>query len=497
MNSAAQMGAGMAEARAFLRRAWAIALAFTVFRLWFVGQIDLAEDEAYYWDWSRTLALSYYEQGPMLGLAIRAATELFGTSELSVRLPAVLGALLVSGMAAWSCVHLGVARLAPWTVLAFNGMLLFAVGGVMMMHDSLLGLFWMLAIVAAMKARQDPRWWLAAGLAAGLGFLSKYNGVLLFLCLGLFALARPQERRSVGRSGWFWGGGLLGSLAAVPVLWWNWANKWPTFVHTAGLAGGDASRRGHRTVLEFVGSQFGLVTPLLMGLVVAAWIWLWRQRREASYERWLLFCASLPVAAFFLLLSLRTRIEGNWAAQAYLGGLLLVPVWLAERGPRSGRLAAWALGIALLFSGITHLQAVSPFLPFPQAHAKLDTLARVDGWRELGQRVQAERSAMGGALIGARSYQMVAVMGFYNADRPRPLLIHPGRKSQYSLWGGNEAAAGANAILVLGQAWEADEMHNYFRRLERLPDEVFRRNGNVVRQTLLYRAWGFDPSGGR
>src|SRR6516165_6611757 len=65
--------------------------------------LDLAPDEAHYWDWSRHLDWSYYSKGPLVALLIRAGTALAGpwsrqlttTDMLAVRLPAVLcGSLL-------------------------------------------------------------------------------------------------------------------------------------------------------------------------------------------------------------------------------------------------------------------------------------------------------------------------------------------------------------------------------------------------------------------
>src|SRR4051794_33101117 len=66
--------------------------------------LDLAPDEAHYWDWSRHLDWSYYSKGPLVAYLIRAGCALAGSwSEhhtgnlmFAVRLPAVLcGSLLL------------------------------------------------------------------------------------------------------------------------------------------------------------------------------------------------------------------------------------------------------------------------------------------------------------------------------------------------------------------------------------------------------------------
>src|SRR5438094_3704146 len=66
--------------------------------------LDLAPDEAHYWDWSRHLEWSYYSKGPLVAWLIRLSCGLFGgcsyaltgSEALAVRLPAVVcGALLL------------------------------------------------------------------------------------------------------------------------------------------------------------------------------------------------------------------------------------------------------------------------------------------------------------------------------------------------------------------------------------------------------------------
>src|SRR5688500_3091200 len=60
--------------------------------------LDLAPDEAHYWDWSRHLDWSYYSKGPLVAWLIRLSCELAGpwserhTGSLAfaVRLPAVI-----------------------------------------------------------------------------------------------------------------------------------------------------------------------------------------------------------------------------------------------------------------------------------------------------------------------------------------------------------------------------------------------------------------------
>jgi 4-amino-4-deoxy-L-arabinose transferase-like glycosyltransferase len=480
-----------------LRKAAWLALAFTALRFFYAPQIQLAPDEAYYWEWSRSPALSYYDQGPGLSLAIRLGTALAGQNELGVRLASLLAGLGTSLLAAWFCVAaLGSGALALWVVLAFNVMLLFSVGGVLMMHDSLLGFFWMAALAALAKFRlsKNGAYALLAGLFTALGFLSKYTGAMLGASVFLLVIL---ERR--WRSPWLWAAALLAACGSLPVLIWNAQQGWPSFQHVFSLAGADAARVHWQAFPEFLGSQFGLVTPLLFWAVLMAWLeaWKrWRAGRGSEAESLLLF-ASLPVFLFFTLMSLRSRVEGNWPAPAYLGGLMLAGLRLSRHQALGGRFSRWALGTALAFSLFAFIQAAWPFLPLTQSLAKLDTASRVDGWRELGARVYAERQKLGpGTFTAARSYQNAAELAFYQPDQQRSLVLQDAvLMHQYRFWNDPQAHAGQDAILVTNQDWELGEMGKYFKKVEALPDEVFLRHGLEVRRSHLFRAYGFNPAG--
>ncbi len=60
-------------------------LAVSAVRFWLMSTLELNEDEAYYWEWSRNLALSYYDQGP--GVALAMALALWPPSGVNKRLP--------------------------------------------------------------------------------------------------------------------------------------------------------------------------------------------------------------------------------------------------------------------------------------------------------------------------------------------------------------------------------------------------------------------------
>jgi hypothetical protein len=182
-------------------------------------------------------------------------------------------------------------------------------------------------------------------------------------------------------------------------------------------------------------------------------------------------------------------VEGNWPAQAYLAGVLLLALDL----DLGGKAARWALGLALAFSALAYGQAAWPFLPIPASQARLDTASRVDGWRELAAAVQARRAALpAGAFVGCRTYQLAAELAFYLPDQPHPLIIQKGPiNHQYRFWNDPAAVRGRDAVLVVGQDWEVNEMREAFGKLEEAGVFEHLRHGLVTQRVRILIGRGY------
>src|ERR1700759_4699387 len=152
--------------------------AITALRLlWLALQpADLFPDEAQYWVWSQKLALGYYSKPPLVAWLIALTTGLFGDSEFAVRLSAPLlhagAALFLYGIGA----RLYDERVGFWSALTYANLPGVSVSAFIISTDAPLMFFWAAALYAFVRAREEGGWgwWLAVGLAAGLGLLAKY-----------------------------------------------------------------------------------------------------------------------------------------------------------------------------------------------------------------------------------------------------------------------------------------------------------------------------------
>src|SRR5207302_11088102 len=112
------------------------------------------------------------------------------------------------------------------------------------------------------------RAWYGLGTCLGLGMLSKHTMILFLPCLALAILVLPGQRRWLRRSEPYLAL-LIGLIIFSPNLWWQANHNWMTFRHLLLLTGKGADQGVLRRIGDYIGSQAGLITPLLF----LGWTW--------------------------------------------------------------------------------------------------------------------------------------------------------------------------------------------------------------------------------
>ena len=92
-------------------------------------------DEAYYWMWSKHLALSYYDHPPLIAVIIHLGTMIAGDTEFGVRLVSILSALQLGGVS-HRRILFGGQRVAATAAILLNVTLMTAVGAVIVTPDA-------------------------------------------------------------------------------------------------------------------------------------------------------------------------------------------------------------------------------------------------------------------------------------------------------------------------------------------------------------------------
>jgi hypothetical protein len=190
-----------------------------------------------------TPAWGYVDQPPLVPVLSHALTGVVGGSPWLLRVPATLCATALVLLTALLARELGggpkAQSWAAWGIATTGAVTAF--GHVFLTSTPDL-VFWPAVCLCVVRAerRGQPRWWLWAGLVAGLGTYNKLLiGVLLVgIAVGL-ALVGPRRRLG---SPYLWGGAVLALLVGLPNVLYQVVNGWPELAMGRALSdhnGGD------------------------------------------------------------------------------------------------------------------------------------------------------------------------------------------------------------------------------------------------------------------
>lgn len=443
--------------------------------------LDLAPDEAHYWDWSRHLDWSYYSKGPLVACLIRSSlylnegwtTAWAGNAMLAVRLPAILcGALVLVGLYTLTVQVFRRDGLALAVVALAITIPTLAAGSTLITIDAPYTCLWTWALVFAYQAlfRQSKWAWPAAGLMIALGILAKYTMILFVPFLFLFLLFTPGFRRTLWQPG-LWVMLAVGALGGVPILIWNIQHDWVSLRHIGGHAGVHQAGPHWLGPLNYLGGQAAILIGYWFVVFLIA-IWAYRPWRESRTDLRFLWWMSAPMFLFFLAFSLKNGGgEANWPVTAYLAGLVLAVAWLSQQihSPVTWwRVSArcWLVGMASIGLALTlfvhYTRAAYPLLaqiagPVSDANPlplrRLDPTCRLQGWRTLAAEVDRIRTRLAAEgkdpVIACGSWHQVGEVGFYAAGHPEVFCLGPimgERYSQYDLWRPNPVADSAKFL---------------------------------------------------
>jgi 4-amino-4-deoxy-L-arabinose transferase-like glycosyltransferase len=403
----------------------ALIAAMTAMRLVYASLVDLRTDEAYYWTWSKENVLSFLDHPPMIAWFIRFGTAIFGDTNLGVRFAGVL-AMLVTQLLLADIVRrvtndaraIVLALLMPEAAL-YYGLLMAKVSPDVAMIPFAVAMLWALV---RLGESGDARWWLAAGLFAGLALLSKFTFVMLLPAIAAFMLV-PAWRWRWLRSPWPCLAALIAIVIFLPVLIWNAEHDWASFrfQFVRAVATHEWSLR---TVGEFIGVQFGLVGFVMLPVVLSGVaLTAWRgYRRGEPVPILLSTCVIVPFCYFFWK-STTLRVGDTWPAFLWPAGFAAAAINIAML-PREGW-PAWMIQSAMFWARTAVVTGIAfVVLVFLYSVAapwnfigRADPIGGEAGYEQVVARAQAELRNTGATWIATTDYRTYAMMRWYFKDQ--------------------------------------------------------------------------------
>jgi undecaprenyl-diphosphatase len=362
-----------------------------------------------------------------------------------------------------------------------------------------------------------------------------------------FLLIDPWSRKWL-KTPWPWVAVGIGLLFLTPPVVWNVKHHWVTIKHVAKQTGAAGQKKFlNGNFWEFVGSQVGVLGPAMVVILAGAIGFAWRvqrqikqgsllpsptsedamrasdaaarlREREDGFGRAvvLLLWMGLPLFVICLIGSVHSKMQVNWPAASYFSWMILVGYFLSTRMVERRLWRRWRgwVWVAVIFGVVMmpvahNFETLYPLLrvinsvkkKHPIEPRQIDlTVAKMKGWKELGQRLSREMQGLHDPFILCEDYSQTAEMAFYVAGQPKTYCVGAyitklsdrKRRTQYDVWPDRDlnqpGLRGRDALYV---GYMNDDVMKSFASVEELPEEPIYRSGYKVRRFKIYRCRGF------
>ncbi len=382
---------------------WTITLAFAALHLALAALVPLVEDETYYALWASVPAWGYYDHPPMIAWWIAAGEALLGRDALGVRLLSVLAFAAVTPMT-WRIAQIlsGGARDAAWrAALYVNATAVIFFLGFTATPDAPSVFFWTLTLWAMLEALADrgrrARWWLLAGLAAGLGVQSKFTNLFLGVGIVVWLVATREGRQALRRPA-VWGAAAVALAAIAPLVVWNWQHGWIGLARQFGRI--EARALGLRWLLDYLLGTFVMTTPLIGYAAL-------RGLRRPTGPGRLIWWLTAPLALYMVYHALHAKVQPNWLAPLYPAFAVFAALY---RPRRPTRFAALAAGSGAALSALALALALWPGRAIFPGHNPPN---QTKGWPAALARIETARRAAGAGWIATARYGLTGSLWWY------------------------------------------------------------------------------------
>jgi 4-amino-4-deoxy-L-arabinose transferase-like glycosyltransferase len=373
-----------------------IMISFIV-RAFFAYSFELGNDEVYYWLLAANPAWNYFDHPPMFSWFINLFSfNLNFDSEIFVR----MSSLIIYSINTWLFYIIGKEIKNERTgfiaaLLYQSSIYSFVITGIMILPDTPLSLFWLLAMRSFLIAlpsnhidRREKKHLILSGVFIGLALISKYQSIIFWAGAGTFILL--YKRAWLKKIHLY-----LAILLSIIIIA-------PFILPNIGAANSNIEFQTNRINLfnslqplnlarEFFG-QLVYNNPINVVLTFIA-IFYYRRRKFLERKKFkILIWLGIPGIFTFLFFSLFNATLPHWSAPSYYALMLISAAYLSEistkRFPTINKVAIGLLGIVLIlaFGQINHGILDSKQKVIPRELGSHDVSLDLYGWQQLAEK---------------------------------------------------------------------------------------------------------------
>lgn len=489
---------------------WYFLLVLTAWKLLYIFFIPITPQEAYYWYYSKYPALSYFDHPPMAAYSIWLGTHVFGNGIFGVKFMGVIWGLLTSILLYFTTLHAclrsnsalvdrnfaGNNATAFWVVLLYNLTIFAHLYSITIMPDTPLLFFWLLTIffVQEWVISGKNYYWLLAGVALGLGLVSKYAAIVLAPTMLIYLIISKKVRRQL-LTPWPYLALLIAFVVFSPVIYWNATHHWASFIFQFGDRAKSVKPFTTKYIGQLIGSQLLLLTPFIFILFFTGFNKFMRRIRQERTAAFF-YLMSFFIIVGFTLLSCKTLIKMNWLLPGYLGVLIATVLISSRDWNLKSRLLKTGVYSSLLLIVVAHLILLIPNIPLSEGNTW-------SGWQDAAPKIHALQHKSGGAdncFIFSNAYKSAALLKFYLPDQQDTYCqnIYGQPALQFDLWPLPNDLNGKDALYIFDNRKEykndLEKVKLYFDSVDLLEKFEYKfLNKFPVRIIYCYHARNYQP----
>ncbi len=201
-----------------------------ILHILYMGTLNLIPEEAYYWNYAQHLDYSYLDHPPMIALLISLFSFFGSHQEVLIRMPSLI-CLAICGFFSYRLTEHIVPRGGIYALCLLMVLPYFYSSSVVITPEAPLLASWSALLYFLYRSfiYNEAKSVYRAGLALGLGMISKYLIVILGLTSLIYVFYYPKNRHWLFRKEPFIAI-LIALCCFVPVIYWNALHHWVSFL---------------------------------------------------------------------------------------------------------------------------------------------------------------------------------------------------------------------------------------------------------------------------
>ena len=469
-----------------------ISISLVILRLIFIGNTFLIDDEAYYAMYARHLSWGYIDHGPVIGYLIYLFT-IIGENSFTVRLSSIVLLIILTVV----LYNFGKEHFNQNTgiimSLGISANMLFHTNSVVVTPDVPLAFFSIMAILYYYKAYFiDGSYFRIAGIFLGLAILSKVSALFPAIGIMLFPFIN-SNKRYILHDIRFYESLLIALILFMPFIIWNLQNDL-AFVRYQGshiTEGGNLS--------DFVGLWAGLFItagPILFYYSTVKPFLLIKLMQSIKIEIQYFVIVTIVPLCYFLFHSIFSRMEVNWPAPIFSGGIFLFGIFLGKDSTLFRIRFTFQIAFSLFLILLVTIQTFFPFLPIK---GKADVTNRYHIYNVIDNELKDylnNNPDLNNKRFLAENYQIPSMINFYlNPDLEATTLSINYHSTLYSFLHHDNNFIGKDFLFLKRGEWFADNYKPYFENIYLLDTFYSKRNGKNIATYSLWHVTNYKGKG--